>query len=127
MRLAKSAKRSVAQALKVEEKKNKQLLRDKEKDACPNCGKNNPENSVYCSQCGSKLSHESAEETKTIISSEPRIVEDNFLDCILPEYDIKIKYPATWHRIDKQDLKPPMWCLHLDRRKKLVLIHFLRV
>jgi hypothetical protein len=27
---------------------------------------------------------------------------------ILPEYEIKIKYPATWHQVDKQDLKPPI-------------------
>jgi hypothetical protein len=146
VRLAKSAKRSVTQALKTEEKKNKQLQRDRERDmverpsrgrrdivvcshcknenqkgskicnncgaklqnACPNCGTNNPENSAFCSQCGSKLTLQLAEETKTISPSEPGMAEDNFLECLLPEYDMKIRYAATWHRIDKQDLKPPL-------------------
>ena len=48
-------------------------------------------------------------DTKTTTSfSEPGVTEVNFLECVLPEYDIKIKYPATWHKIDKQDLKPPL-------------------
>lgn len=145
VRLAKAVKRSFTQALKIEEKKNKQLLKEKEKDvtqmsrrggrgsvvicfqcknenqkgskfcnncgaklqnACPNCGSNNPENSAFCSQCGSNLIHQAAQEAETVVSPEPSIVEDNFLECILPEYDLKIKYPATWHRIDKALKRP---------------------
>lgn len=36
------------------------------------------------------------------------MIEDNFLECVLPDYDMKIKYPATWEKIDKQDLKRPL-------------------
>lgn len=33
--------------------------------------------------------------------------EDNFLECVLPEFDIKINYPATWTKIDnKTDIAP---------------------
>ena len=37
-------------------------------------------------------------------SYEPSIMEDNFLECVLPEYVIKMNYPSTWHQVDKQDL-----------------------
>src|SRR5215207_672481 len=149
-RLAKSVKRNVVQLLKIEEKKNKQLQKEKERiikkrplkqertqtsvvvvcyqckyenkqgskfcnncgtklqNPCPNCGKNNPENSAFCNQCGSKLGLQTKGTETTPPSSEPSIKEDNFLECVLPEYDIKIKYPTTWHKIDKQDLKPPL-------------------
>jgi hypothetical protein len=34
--------------------------------------------------------------------------EGNFLECILPEYNLKINYPVTWERIErKTGLKPP--------------------
>ena len=46
--------------------------------------------------------------TVTPQSYEPSIKEDNFLECVLPEYNMKINYPATWHKADKQDLKPPL-------------------
>jgi Double zinc ribbon len=147
VRLAKSAKRNITQVLKTEEKRNKQVQRERDtverphkggrvqrsvvicsqcknenqKDSkfcnncganlqnpCSKCGKNNLENSAFCKQCGSKFGFQVLEETKTTLSSEPSIVEDNFLECMQPEFDIKIKYPATWHRIDKQDLKPPL-------------------
>jgi hypothetical protein len=144
-RLAKSVKKNVIQYLKNEEKKNKQLEREKEKKAkerpskqgkllgsvvvchqcknenqtgsqfcsscgiklqniCPNCGKNNPEDSAFCNNCGSKLGVQTTG-IETPQSYEASIKEDNFLECVLPEYDIKINYPATWHKIDKQDLK----------------------
>jgi len=147
VRLAKSAKRNVTQALKTEDKKNRPLQSEKDNDvktrrlkqskekssivvcsqcqnenqpgslfcnkcgaklqnACPNCGKNNNENSLFCGQCGLKLSLQTTETTPSF--SQPGVTEDNFLECVLPEYDIKIKYPATWHKIDKQDLKPPL-------------------
>src|SRR5829696_6413204 len=76
-------------------------------NSCPSCGTDNPENSAFCGKCGSKLGLRT-EDTKITPESESNITEDNFLECVLPEYDIKIKYPATWHRIDKQDLKPPV-------------------
>jgi hypothetical protein len=78
------------------------------RNVCPNCGNNNPETSAFCSQCGSRLGQQVAEETKTVAPSKPSIVEGNFLECVLPEYEIKIKYPATWHQVDKQDLKSPI-------------------
>lgn len=158
VRLAKSVRRSVVQALKFEEKKNKQLLGEKEKDivqqvskrgggqwsvvvcsqcknenqngskfcnncgarlqnACSNCGKSNPESSAFCGQCGSRLGQQVVKETKAIESSKPSIVEDNFLECMLPEYEIKIKYPATWQQVNKQDLKPPIVVQFGSRRE----------
>jgi hypothetical protein len=149
VRLAKSVRKSVIQALKTGEQKNKLLHRNRDQDveeifpqggrkrgsvvicsqcknenqegskfcnncgaklqnACPDCGKINPEKSVFCSQCGSNLSLDVAEESrKTVVSSEPGIAEDNFLEYVLLEYDIKIKYPTTWHRTE-HDLKPPL-------------------
>jgi hypothetical protein len=149
VRLAKSAKRNVTQAMKTEDKKNRLLQSEKDNDvktrrfkqpkekssivvcsqcqnenqpgslfcnkcgaklqnACPNCGKNNNENSLFCGQCGLNLSLQTNDTETTPSFSEPGVTEDNFLECVLPEYDIKIKYPATWHKIDKQDLKPPL-------------------
>jgi hypothetical protein len=144
VRLAKSIRKNVVQALKIEEKKNKQLQKEDERlskqkktqtsavvmcnkckyendqgskfcnncgakleNACPNCGKNNPEGSAFCSNCGTNLGLQ-IETTKMPQSQEPSIMEDNFLECVLPEYNIKIKYPATWTKADKQDLKPPL-------------------
>jgi len=77
-------------------------------NTCPSCGANNLARSAFCSQCGSKLGLQTRDTETTSTSYEPSIKEDNFLECVLPEYDIKINYPATWYKADKQDLKPPL-------------------
>jgi len=77
-------------------------------NACPNCGSNNPENSAFCNQCGSKLGIQVKGIEMTPPYYELSIKEDNFLECVLPEYDIKINYPATWYKAEKEDLKPPL-------------------
>jgi hypothetical protein len=61
----------------------------KPQNACPNCGKNNNENSLFCGQCGLKLSLQTKDTETTPSFSEPGVIEDNFLECGLTEYDIK--------------------------------------
>jgi hypothetical protein len=31
-----------------------------------------------------------------------------FLECIVPEYGLKISYPTTWEKVNKTDLRPPL-------------------
>jgi len=32
----------------------------------------------------------------------------DFLECVLPEYGLKISYPTTWEKVNKIDLRPPL-------------------
>jgi hypothetical protein len=75
--------------------------------SCLSCGNSKiAADALFCNQCGwilgtagvNELSHESIQRNG--------IVDDNFLDYILSEYGLKIKYPATWIKVDT-DLPPP--------------------
>jgi hypothetical protein len=123
VRLAKSIRKNIVQALKTEEKRNTQLLKESEMNAkakeklfkrkkiqtsvvvvCRQCNNENQSGSQFCNNCGTNLGHQ-AEGTEMPQSYEPSIKEDNFLECVLPEYGMKINYPATWYRGNKEDLK----------------------
>ena len=32
----------------------------------------------------------------------------DFLECVLPEYGLKISYPTTWEKVNKTNLRPPL-------------------
>jgi eukaryotic-like serine/threonine-protein kinase len=47
-----------------------------------------------------------------------------FLECVLPEYGLKISYPTTWEKVNKTDLRPPL-VIGFRRPKKSNSDHFL--
>jgi len=69
---------------------------------CPKCGNSKiPADAIFCNQCGWILGTAGVESIQR-----NDIVDDNFLEYILSEYGLKIKYPATWTKVDT-DLPPP--------------------
>lgn len=65
--------------------------------SCLTCGNSKTAaDSLFCNQCGSKLGIDD--------QVTDGIIEDNFLEYVLPEYNLKIIYPATW---TKQDTNLP--------------------
>ena len=92
---------------------------------CPQCGIQNTRNARFCSGCGSQLLHmcSTCKKLNTIGSSfcsncgfplvisqtieikapssdniNIEVVEANFRECILKEFNIKINYPSIWIR-----------------------------
>jgi len=69
---------------------------------CSKCSNTNPVGALFCGKCGSKLDSSAPDfpVSQTAESTENSIFEDNFLEYLSPEFDIKISYPATWTMMD---------------------------
>jgi hypothetical protein len=70
---------------------------------CPSCGLQNPKASKFCNKCGSKVDAKYTDRIKRdglLVNKPNEVLEPNFLECLLPEYNIKINYPSTWTRRD---------------------------
>jgi hypothetical protein len=120
-RLAKAARRNMIQQIKIAETQQVKLQREQEKQRkltaktenqqfksvneliCQTCQSPNPQDALFCNKCGSKIDAKYIDPNKRDGSSENKsneVVEPNFLECLLPEYNIKINYPSSWIRRD---------------------------
>jgi ribosomal protein L40E len=118
VRLAKAARRNMIQQLENVEKQQIRDQKERERQRsfkektenlrssnindrmCKGCQGYNPPDALFCNKCGSKLDVQYFDPNNVGRSSELEVVEPDFFECLLPEYNIKINYPSTWTRRD---------------------------
>ena len=120
-RLAKAARRNMTQQIKNAERQQVKLQKEQERQRkvtqkadnlqfktmteliCQKCQSANPQDALFCNKCGSKLDVKYIDRSKKDGLSENKsneVVEPDFFECLLPEYNVKINYPSTWTRRD---------------------------
>jgi ribosomal protein L40E len=120
-RLAKAARRNMIQQIKSLEKQQIKAQKEQERQrkmtekahykqfktetelTCQKCQSTNPQDALFCNKCGSKLDAKYIDLNNMDGLSENKsneVVEPNFFECLLPEYNVKINYPSTWTRRD---------------------------
>lgn len=69
---------------------------------CNKCGNSNPSGAMFCGKCGSRLNG-SANFTSAVTRParvEGEVIESNFLEYVMPEYRLRLRYPANWRKVE---------------------------
>ena len=72
---------------------------------CGKCGYSNPVGALFCGRCGTRIELKNDSSDAGV---EDSIMETNYLECVVPEWNFKINYPASWLRVDRAFVGPPV-------------------